>query len=205
MTAPERPKLLKHLWIWTLVSGFASLILGVLLVARPFAGVLIAAILLGAYLLVSGIFQVFFAFTLHVSAGGRVLLFISGAASLILGILAFRSLSITKDDGTAILLLAIWIAVGFIFRGVATTVSAISDPGMPGRGWEIFFGVISILAGIVVMASPLSSLGILALVTGIWLIVMGVFEIISAFGIRKASRTVDDFVERRVEAGGPTG
>jgi uncharacterized membrane protein HdeD (DUF308 family) len=138
-----------------------------------------------------------------VSAGGRVLLFISGAAGLILGILAFRSLVITKDDATAILLLAIWIAVGFIFRGVATTVAAISDPDMPGRGWEIFFGVISILAGIVVMSSPLSSLGILAWVTGIWLIVMGVFEIVSAFGIRKASKNVDDFVERRVEGSAP--
>jgi len=203
MTAPERPKLLKHLWIWTLVSGLASVVLGALLVTRPWAGVIVAAILLGAYLLVSGIYQVFFAFTLHVSAGGRVLLFISGAAGLILGILAFRSLVITKDDATAFLLLAIWIAVGFIFRGVATTVSAISDPDMPGRGWEIFFGVISILAGIVVMSSPLSSLGILAWVTGIWLIVMGVFEIVSAFGIRKASKNVDDFVERRVEGSAP--
>ncbi len=202
MTAPERPKLLKHLWIWTVVSGLASVILGVLLVAHPFAGVFIAAILLGAYLLVSGIYQVFFAFTLHVSAGGRVLLFISGAAGLILGILAFRSFAITKDDATAFLLLAIWIAVGFIFRGVATTVSAISDPDMPGRGWEIFFGVISVLAGIVVMASPLTSLGILAWVTGIWLIVMGVFEVISAFGIRKASKNIDDFVERRADAEG---
>lgn len=203
MTAPERPKLLKNLWIWTLVSGVASVILGVLLVTRPVTGVILAAILLGAYLLVSGVFQVIFAFSLHVSAGGRILLFISGAASLILGILAFRSLDITKDDGTAILLLAIWIAVGFIFRGVATTVSAISDPGMPGRGWEIFFGVISVVAGIVVMASPISSLVILAWVTGIWLIVMGVFEIVSAFGIRKASKNVDAFVERRVAPEGP--
>lgn len=203
MTAPERPKLLKHLWIWTLLSGVASVILGVLLVTSPVAGVILAAILLGAYLLVSGIFQVIFAFSLHVSAGGRILLFISGAAALVLGILAFRSLDITNDDGTAILLLAIWIAVGFIFRGVATTVSAISDPGMPGRGWEIFFGVISVLAGIVVMASPISSLVILAWVTGIWLIVMGVFEVISAFSIRKASKTVDDFVERRVAQEGP--
>lgn len=39
-----------------------------------------------------------------------------------------------------ILLLAIWIGVGFIFRGVAT-VSAVSDKLLPGRGWEIFFGI----------------------------------------------------------------
>ena len=47
-------------------------------------------ILFGAYLLISGISQVFFAFSLHVSAGGRILLFISGAASFILAVLAFR-------------------------------------------------------------------------------------------------------------------
>jgi len=95
-----------------------------------------------------------------------------------------------------LLLLAIWIGVGFIFRGVATTVSAISDPGMPGRGWEIFFGIISIIAGVVVMGSPLDSLAVLTLVVGIWLIILGVFEVISAFGIRKAGKNVTAVKEK---------
>ena len=82
------------------------------------------------------------ALELGVTAGGRVLLFISGAASLVLAVLAFRHFG----EGYAVLLLAIWIAVGFIFRGVAHTVSAISDPALPGRGWEIFFGIISLIA-----------------------------------------------------------
>ncbi|MGZ3415784.1 MAG: HdeD family acid-resistance protein, partial [Isosphaeraceae bacterium] len=60
MTAPERPKLLQHLWIWTLVSGVASVLIGVLLVWRPFAAVVFAAFLLVSYLLVCGIFQVVF-------------------------------------------------------------------------------------------------------------------------------------------------
>jgi uncharacterized membrane protein HdeD (DUF308 family) len=201
MTDHERPKLLKHLWIWTLVSGLCSVILGVLVLWWPGKSIFVAAILLGAYLLVSGIAQVIFAFSLRVSAGGRILLFISGAASLILAILAFRYLG-EGNDSLAILLLAIWIAVGFIFRGTATAVAAISDPDMPGRGWEIFFGVITILAGIVVMASPIRSLVVLALVVGIWLIVIGVFEIVSAFGIRSASKKVEDFVEGRLTAGG---
>jgi uncharacterized membrane protein HdeD (DUF308 family) len=200
MTAPERPKLLKHLWIYTLLSGLLSVILGVLVTLKPGNAVWVAAIFLGAYLLVSGIAQVIFAFSLHVSAGGRVMLFISGAASLILAVLAFKDLG--DESPLAILLLAIWIAVGFIFRGVSTAVTAISDPGMPGRGWAIFFGVVSILAGIVVMASPIDSLVLLAWVVGIWLIVMGVFEIASAFSIRHASTKVDDFVEGRATAGG---
>ena len=50
--------------------------------------------------------------------------------------------------------------------------------------------MISLLAGIVVMASPFESIITLALVVGIWLVVIGVFEIVSSFGIRKASKTL---------------
>ncbi|WP_155769488.1 HdeD family acid-resistance protein [Mycobacterium asiaticum] len=176
------PSLLPHLWKSTLLSGILSLALGVVVLAWPQISVLTAAIAFGVYLLITGAAQVVFAFSLHVSAGSRILLFISGAASLILAMLAFRHF------GNAVLLLAIWIGIGFIFRGVATTVSAVSDPHLPGRGWSIFIGIISLLAGIVVMASPFESIITLAFVVGIWLAVLGLFEIVSAFGIRKASQ-----------------
>lgn len=181
------PNLLPHLWKSTLVSGILALALGVLVLVWPAVTILVAAIVLGAYLLISGVAQVIFAFSLHVSAGGRVLLFISGAASLILGVLAFRQFG-KGNEALAVLLLAIWIGVGFIFRGVATTVSAISDPALPGRAWSIFAGVISLLAGIVMLASPFASLEILTLVVGIWLVVIGMFEIVSSFGIRSAAK-----------------
>jgi uncharacterized membrane protein HdeD (DUF308 family) len=187
MTTTPVPSLLPHLWKSTLVSGILSLIVGGIVLAWPGISILAAAVAFGVYLLITGIAQVVFAFSLHVSAGSRILLFISGAASLILAILAFRHFG----QGYAVLLLAIWIGVGFIFRGVATTVSAISDPQLPGRAWSIFVGAISLLAGIVVIASPFDSIVTLALVVGIWFVVIGVFEIISSFGIRKASQTLD--------------
>ena len=182
MQTAAPPTLLPQLWKSTLISGVLAVGLGIAVIAWPGISILVAAIFFGAYLLVTGIAQVVFAFSLHVSAGGRVLLFISGAASVILAVLSFRHLY------DAVLLLAIWIGIGFIFRGVATAVSAISDPTLPGRGWNIFVGVISLIAGIVVLASPFESIGTLALVTGIWLIVIGVMEIITAFGIRSAGK-----------------
>jgi uncharacterized membrane protein HdeD (DUF308 family) len=178
------PSLLPHLWKSTLVSGILALALGILVLVWPGISILVAAIIFGAYLLITGVAQVIFAFSLHVSAGGRVLLFISGAASLVLALLCFRSLY------NSVLLLAIWIGVGFIFRGVATSISAISDATLPGRGWAIFLGLISLLAGIVMIASPFASLEILALVVGIWLVVIGAFEIVSSFGIRNASKAI---------------
>jgi uncharacterized membrane protein HdeD (DUF308 family) len=190
METTAAPKLLPHLWKSTLLSGILSLTLGILVYVLPEHSIVIAAALFGIYLLVTGAVQVFFAFTLHVSAGGRVLSFISGAASLVLAVLCFRHFG----QGYAILLLAIWIGIGFIFRGVATSISAISDPHLPGRGWQIFLGAVSLLAGLVMLGSPLETIEILTLVVAIWLIVIGVFEIVSSFGIRSASRRIEKAV-----------
>src|SRR5258707_3517362 len=144
MESPAPPAMLQHLWKSTLLSGILAVILGVLVLAWPGETIVVAAIFFGAYLLVTGIAQVIFAFSLHVSAGGRVLLFLSGAAALILAILCFRSLQ------ESILLLAIWIGIGFAFPGVATAVSAFSDPTLPGPAWEIFIAATNPIAGVLV-------------------------------------------------------
>ncbi|MEB3068362.1 HdeD family acid-resistance protein [Mycolicibacter sp. MYC017] len=180
-------RLMPHLWKSTLVSGVMALVLGVLILVWPGRTILAAAVLFGVYLLITGVAQGIFAFSLPImSAGGRVLLFLSGTASVILAVLCFRHFN-SDEESIAVLLLAIWIAVGFIFRGVATTVAAISDPELPGRGWQIFSGVISLLAGLVTLASPLASLVVLTIVVASWLIVIGVVEIVTAFSIRSAS------------------
>ncbi|MCV7422767.1 HdeD family acid-resistance protein [Mycobacterium yunnanensis] len=181
MINPPAPSLLPHLWKSAAVSGVLAVVLGAAIVAWPGISITVAAIFFGVGLLLTGIQQVVFAFSLHVSAGGRVLLFVSGAASLILAIMAFRHLY------DAVLLLAIWIGIGFIFRGVATAVSAISDPTLPGRGWNVFVGLISLVAGVVVLASPFDSIATLALVVGVWLIVIGVVEIVTAVAIRRGT------------------
>jgi len=186
----SRPGLLHHLWKSALLSGLLAVVLGVLVLVWPGKSIIVAAVFLGIYLVVSGVAQVIFAFSLPVSAASRILLFVSGAASLVLAVLAFRHFG----EGYAILLLGIWIGVGFVFRGVATTVTAISDPILPGRGWAIFFGVITIIAGVIVLAYPYDSLITLTLVTGIWLIITGLFEIISGLMIR---RDRDKIHERR--------
>ena len=184
MTTQTGGTLVPNLWKSVLLTGILSLILGVMVLAWPGPTLLVAAIFFGVYLLVTGVSQVFHAFTLHISGGGRALLFISGAASLVLAVLCFRSI------GNSILLLAIWIGIGFIFRGVATAAAAISDSSTPSRGWEIFIGIVTLIAGVIVLAYPFESLPTLIWVTGIWLVVIGVMEIIASFGIRKAGNEV---------------
>jgi len=183
----DHPTLFHQVWKSTVLSGILAIALGALVLAWPGKTLLVAAVLFGIYLLVSGIAQVALAFGLHSSAGSRILLFVSGAASLILAVLAFRHFG----EGYALLLLAIWIGIGFIFRGAATAATAISEfHGTPGRIWSLLFGIVSIIAGVVVMGYPFDSLVTLTLVVGIWLIVIGVFEIIAGLQLRKTGTEV---------------
>ncbi|ORW12077.1 hypothetical protein AWC16_09120 [Mycolicibacter longobardus] len=182
--------MLSSLWKSTLVSGVLAVVLGAAILYWPGKTILVAAVLFGVYLAVTGVAQLISAFGLPLmSAGGRVMLFLSGTASVILAVLCFRHFN-SDEEAIAVLLLAIWIAVGFIFRGVSATVAAISDPALPGRGWQIFMGVVSLLAGLVTLAWPFTSLLTLALVVGWWLIVIGVVEIVTAFNVRRESGKV---------------
>jgi uncharacterized membrane protein HdeD (DUF308 family) len=169
-----------------------NLILGVVVLAWPGISILVAAVLFGAFLVISGIAQVVAAFALDASASSRVLLFISGALSVVLGVLAFRHFG----EGYALLLLAIWIGVGFIFQGVAEAAMAISHPLMPARGGHIFLGILTVIAGVVVLGWPFDSIVVLAIVAGAWLVVIGITQIIWAFQARKDTRTIEHGIEQ---------
>ena len=183
MTTTQTQNPLGDLWKTMLAWGVLNLILGVAVLAWPGMSILAAAVLFA---------QVVSAFALDVTAGSRVLLFISGALSVVLGVLAFRHFG----EGYAVLLLAIWIGVGFIFQGVAEAGMAISHPLLPARGWHIFLGIPTVIAGIVVMSWPFDSVVVLAIVAGAWLVVIGVTQIIWAFRARKDVRTVEHGIER---------
>jgi uncharacterized membrane protein HdeD (DUF308 family) len=181
---------MQGIWASAILPGLFAVVLGVVILAWPAPSVNAAAVLLGVYLVASGVALVFLAFSLPASAGSRFLNLISGVASVALGILAFRHFG----QGYAVLLLAIWVGVGFIFRGVSVTASAIAVPEFPGRGWAIFFGVIGIIAGFVVLADPFDSIETLALVVGACLIILGEVEVGSGVGMRRDVKKAESSV-----------
>ncbi|MEV6060055.1 HdeD family acid-resistance protein [Nocardia asteroides] len=177
--------LAKKTWQTILVTGLLAVVLGIIVLVWPGPSLLVAGILFGIYMVVSGIFQLVAAFTHLPSTSFRVLSFISGLLSLVIGIFCFR------DDLTSILLLALWIGISWLFRGITVLFAAASEPGTPGRGWQIFYGIISAIAGVVLIVWPISSISTLVLVVGIFLIVIGIMEIITAFGVRKDAHLLD--------------
>ncbi|MGW1751012.1 HdeD family acid-resistance protein [Streptomyces sp. NPDC002092] len=165
-------------WQVVLLTGVASLVLGLLVLVWPGASLLAAGVLFGVYLLISGIFQLVAAFGTHRTTALRVLAFISGSLSILLGLFCLRG------PMRSILLLALWIGIGWLVRGITQTLAAASDSTMPARGWQIFLGIVTFLGGIVLIDSPLHSVAVLTLLGGIWLVAVGVVEIVTALRIR---------------------
>ncbi|MER5749547.1 HdeD family acid-resistance protein [Streptomyces sp. NPDC002088] len=175
-------------WQVVLITGVASLILGILVLVWPGASLHAAGILFGVYLVISGVLQLSSAFGTHKTTSLRVLAFISGALSILLGLLCFRG------PMQSLLLLGLWIGIGWLIRGITQTLAAVHDRSMPARGWQIFLGIVTFIAGIVLIDSPIESVAILTLVAGIWLVAVGIIEIVTAIRIhgraRRAPRTV---------------
>jgi uncharacterized membrane protein HdeD (DUF308 family) len=178
-------------WQVLLTAGIVALALGVLVLAWPRASLTVIGVLFGVYLLVSGIFQLAGAFASHITTQLRVLYFISGALFVLLGLICFRGAA------QSLLLLALWIGFGWLLRGIMLTAAAISNEGMPARGWQIFLGVVTLLAGIVLIVSPFGSLAVLTLVAGIWLLILGVTEIVHAIQIRSRVAHVEPGAQER--------
>ncbi|MGW4353006.1 HdeD family acid-resistance protein [Nocardia sp. NPDC004582] len=176
--------LARSAWQSILVTGILSVVLGILILVWPGPTLVVAGVLFGIYLLVSGVFQLIAAFGLHVSAWMRVLSFITAILSFILGFFCFR------NEFQAIGLLALWIGITWIFRGTAVLVAAMSDSAVPGRGWQILFGILLIVGGGLLIVEPFRSITTLVVVVGCWLIVIGIFEVISAFQVKSTAKHV---------------
>lgn len=169
-------------WWVVLILGVVSLLVGILMLVRPFTAVNIAAIIFGIWLLVSGVFQLVQAFDSKLETISRVLNAITGVIGIILGIICLES--VEGRISLLILFLAIW----WIMRGIVQIAVGASNKG---GGLYIFLGILGIIAGVVVLVWPIGSLTVLTVVAGIWLVVLGLFEIIAAFRVRSLNKQVE--------------
>jgi uncharacterized membrane protein HdeD (DUF308 family) len=178
-------------WKIKLVSGVLTILLGVMVLAWPGPSILVVSTMFGVYLLVSGFAELFLAFTLPRSAATRVILFLTGALSLVLAILCFRHFG----EAYAVLMLSLWIGIGFIFLSVSENAVAIGERNLPGRGWYVVLGVMSVIAGAVVLVWPFDSILVLTLVSGVSLVTLGAIQIVQVVQIRRDTNAARDTLE----------
>lgn len=170
----------KH-WGLFLFFGIVSVLLGIAMMVWPQITVGIIAIFLGAWLLISGVFSLVSSFaTPDADTASRVMMAIVGVLSILLGVLCFRSIYQAVD------ILALFVGIGWLMRGIIDLVGGIQAKGQQGRGLAIFLGILGIIAGFVVLLWPGITLTVLAWVSGLWLIVAGIIWIIGSFQLKKS-------------------
>jgi len=165
-------------WQAALFLGVVTLILGLIVTFHPTTSLNVIAVLLGILMILSGIFHLIRVFDPR--ERHRVWLGIAGLLFIVIGVILIRHLHLTRS------IIGLVIGLTWIVQGLTALIGGISGGVREGRAWWIIFGVVSLIAGIVVVSAPASSLDTLAVLLGIWFVVMGIFEIIGGFLIRHA-------------------
>jgi uncharacterized membrane protein HdeD (DUF308 family) len=160
---------------WWLVGllGVLAIAAGVLAIVYPNITLLALGLIVGIYLVIAGASYIGLATVESpTSAGGRVLRYIVGFLSILAGLICL------VRPGAGVLALLIALSFWFIITGVADLARALDV--REHRVIAIILGVVSIAAGVVVVANPDIGLATLALLAGIGFIVRGTVEVMAA-------------------------
>ena len=186
-TAPEAPdqyhEMLSQLgksWGLVLSFGILSVILGLFAIFLTGPTIVTVAILFAIQLFISGIFAIVRAFAHDVDTAGRILSLIIGILGVIVGF------ALLREPFQSVIVIAFVIGIYWVAHGIIELVGAFSSK--EGRNWAIFLGIVSIIAGFIILEYPIASIATLALVVGIWLVILGVMEIFAAFRLRSAAK-----------------
>jgi uncharacterized membrane protein HdeD (DUF308 family) len=157
----------------TVVLGLLTLGLGVAVLVWPDVTLTVVAVLIAIQFFGFGLVQIIRAFA-DVDAGGaaRTLVGVSGALAILLAFLVLRSPLQT------VVIIALVVGAWWVFRGVLEIVEGASGTAAD-RGLSIVLGVISVVAGAIVLLQPELSLEVFVIVVGVWMVLYGIVIVIT--------------------------
>jgi uncharacterized membrane protein HdeD (DUF308 family) len=167
---------------WAVTLGIVMIILGVLAIAAPFYATLIATVIFGWVLIVSGIVHTIYSFQTRKAGNFFLKLLVSllylGAGIFILQSPVIGALSLTLALGIAILV-----------SGVTQTIMAFQMRPAPNWGWVLASGIASIILGILISNRwPFSATWVIGLLVGVTLLFNGWWIILVSTSARSLLR-----------------
>lgn len=183
MAGDSLRNVIRKTWWIPLVEGIAALVIGLLLLTRPAPTLILLTIFLGAYWFVEGVFDVVGAFQRRDSDRHWLFALVGGLLSLLVGLLLLGRpvLGLVLTSVTAIT----FVAMGAILSGIFTVVWAVRvRREIHGEGWVILLGLLTIMLGLMLLASPILSAIALIQVSAFLAIVGGIAGIVTAFRLR---------------------
>lgn len=166
------------LWRSILVGGLITLAIGAFLTFAPDTAVdLLGWLVALQFIILGGAFMIGRIITGE-STGAVIFGVILGALGIWIGLIAFRNPTET------IAILTFVIGAGWFISGVVETFEALFDKATPARGWVIILGLISAIAGLVLLFYPVESAVTLTVFTGVVMLIIGVARIVQAFQVK---------------------
>jgi uncharacterized membrane protein HdeD (DUF308 family) len=168
---------LRGQWIWFLILGIVTIVLGMLVIGVPLMGTLAAVWMLSVLLIAGGIGQLIGAFWAR-RWSGFFLALLTGILYLAVGILIIDQPF--KAAASLTLLVASFLIVGGIFRIVASLTYRFG-----GWIWPLLNGVISLMLGIFIWRHwPADALWVIGLFVGIEMVLSGWTWVMLALAVR---------------------
>lgn len=160
------------------LSGLVTAIIGVLILVWPGHTGMIVAAMFAIYALIAGIVQAALAiFARNAAVSRRIGYVITAILLIIAGVIALANLHTAAV--TLAVLLGILVGILWILQGLGSIFLSSGQRSI----WSVIFGIISIIAGIVLITSPAWGGTFLWLLLGISLLVLGLVQIVHAFSI----------------------
>ena len=166
--------------------GVLAVVLGILCLAWPGISIGVAVALFAIYCFADAITQLVNLFRSGDTVGHRMLMILLGLIDVAAGIVAIAYPGITA--GALVIVIGVWAVVGGSMQ-LATAWQARGD----GSGWLTLNGVLSVIAGILLVVWPDIGAVTLALVFGIYLLVYGFSLLVSSAATPRGRDVADAF------------
>jgi uncharacterized membrane protein HdeD (DUF308 family) len=163
-------------------AGAVTFLLGLIMLIWPGVTLLVLALLIGCYLILSGILALIQGLSEHREGDGsmKIAYVVLGVLGIVLGLFLIRRIDLT------VVLLAFLLSAFWIMRGVLDLAAATSRRDVPARGLRAFTGVLCLLAGVLVLFWPGITLTVLLAFAGAWLLIYGLMLAVLGLGLRRA-------------------
>lgn len=158
------------------IAGLVSVVVGVLILLQPKGVGMVIAGFLAAYVLIAGLAYLGIGiFSSRLGLWPRIGHLALGGLFLVAAIVTFANLGAAV--AALALVIGIMIGITWIVEGI---VAITLLPDSASKVWTVIYAVISVLGGVALITSPLWGTALLFWLLGIWLVVMGVVQIIRA-------------------------
>ncbi|CAM5347117.1 HdeD family acid-resistance protein [Streptomyces pilosus] len=166
-------------WQWMLASAAATLVPGVVVLVWPDTTLHVLAVLVGLYLLVTGVIRFVGVFGRD-EQGERLPGLLLAVLFVPAGVLCLR------NPLQTVAALSLIVGVVWLVSGMLTLFTALASRDLPHRGVVIGAALLAVVAGIVVLALPAESARALTRLLGLWLVLLGLVEAAVALAWRSA-------------------